>query len=48
MTAPTKTVVNVQTGEVAIVELSGEELDAYNAAVAAQAAQEQAPQTEGQ
>ena len=53
MTTPTKTIVNVQTGEVAIVELSGEELQAYNNALAAQAAQEQtqtetAPVVEGQ
>lgn len=46
MTTPTKTVVNVQTGEVAIVELSGAELEAYNAAVAAQAQEAQA--VEGQ
>jgi len=37
MTTPTKTVVNVQTGEIAIVELSGEELQAYNDSVAQQA-----------
>ena len=36
MSIPTKTVVNVQTGETAIVEISGAELEAYNAAVAAQ------------
>jgi hypothetical protein len=51
MTIPTKTVVNVQTGEVTVVELSGEELAAYEASLAAQAAesaaQEQAP-VEGQ
>lgn len=46
MTTPTKTVVNVQTGEVAIVELSGEELQAYNDSLAAQAAEQ--PQAEGQ
>lgn len=40
MTTPTKTIVNVQTGEVSIVELQGAELEAYNAAVAAQEAQE--------
>ena len=46
---PTKTVVNVQTGEVTIVELSGEELAAYEAAVAAQAAEAAAqPQVEGE
>jgi len=46
MTTPTKTVVNVQTGETAIVELSGAELEAYNASLAQQAAEaaaEQAP-----
>lgn len=31
---PTKTVVNLGTGEVAIVELEGEELAAYEAALA--------------
>lgn len=31
---PTKTVVNLETGEVAIVELEGEELAAYEAALA--------------
>lgn len=36
---PTKTIVNVQTGEVSVVELSGAELEAYNAAVAAQQAE---------
>lgn len=34
MTTPTKTVVNVQTGEVAIVELEGEELAAYETSLA--------------
>ena len=52
MTAPIKTVVNVQTGEVAIVELSGEELQAYNDSLAVQAAEqsqtEAAPAVEGQ
>jgi len=43
MTTPTKTVVNVQTGEVVIVELSGAELEAYNASVAAQQVVEQVP-----
>ena len=41
---PTKTVVNVQTGEVTIVELSGEELAAYEASVAAQ----ETPAVEGE
>ncbi len=45
---PTKTIVNVQTGEVSVVELSGAELEAYNAAVAAQQAAEAAPVVEGQ
>ena len=55
---PTKTVVNVQTGEVSIVELESAELQAYNDSLAAQAAeaaaqsQEQSsveqPQVEGQ
>lgn len=55
MTTPTKTVVNVQTGEAVIVELQGAELEAYNASLAQQAAEaasaEQAAQetpTEGQ
>jgi hypothetical protein len=55
MTTPTKTVVNVQTGETTIVELSGAELEAYNASIAQQAAEaaaaQQAPAetpTEGQ
>lgn len=47
MTIPTRTIVNVQTGEVSVVELQGAELEAYNAAVAAQQA-EQAPAVEGQ
>lgn len=42
MTTPTKTVVNVQTGETTIVELSGAELEAYNASLAQQAADAQA------
>jgi len=50
MTTPTKTVVNVQTGETAVVELSGAELEAYNASLAQQAAEaaaaEQAPVVE--
>lgn len=33
---PTKTVVNVQTGEVVEIELEGEELAAYQASLAAQ------------
>ena len=47
---PTKTVVNVQTGEVTTVELSGAELEAYNAAVAAQeqTQTETVPVVEGQ
>ena len=40
MTNPVKYQMNVQTGEVSIVELQGAELEAYNAAVAAQEAQE--------
>ena len=54
MTIPTKTVVNVQTGEVAIIELSGEELQAYNDSLAEQAAAQAAqvpveqPKVEGQ
>ena len=49
MTIPTKTVVNVQTGESAVVELSGAELEAYNAAVAAQEqVPTEQPQGEGQ
>ena len=39
MTNPTKIVVNLETGDVQEVELSGEELDAYNASLAAQALQ---------
>lgn len=41
MTTPTKTVVNVQTGEVIISELEGEELTAYEAAVAQENQSEQ-------
>jgi len=37
MTTPTRTEVNVQTGEVKEIELEGEELAAYEAALAAQA-----------
>lgn len=48
MTIPTKTVVNVQTGEVSIVELSGEELQAYNDSLAAQAAAQEQTPVEGQ
>lgn len=56
MTTPTKTVVNVQTGETAIVELSGAELEAYNASLDAQrtaqqenpAPTEAAPAVEGE
>ena len=44
---PTKTIVNVQTGETVTVELSGAELDAYNASLAAQAAETPSP-TEGE
>lgn len=36
---PTRIEVNVQTGEVKEIELEGEELAAYEAALAAQAAQ---------
>jgi hypothetical protein len=42
MTTPTKTVVNVQTGETTIVELSGAELEAYEASLAQQAAEQAA------
>lgn len=54
MTTPTKTVVNVQTGEAVIVELQGAELEAYNASLAQQAAEQAAQEsptetpTEGQ
>jgi hypothetical protein len=37
MTTPTRIEVNVQTGEVKEIELEGEELAAYEAALAAQA-----------
>ena len=40
MTTPTKIIVNVQTGEVQEVELIGEELVAYEASLAAQAAEQ--------
>lgn len=46
MANPTKLVVNVETGETQEVELSGEELDAYNASLAAQ--QTETPVAEGQ
>jgi hypothetical protein len=36
MTTPTRIEVNVQTGEIKEIELQGEELAAYEAAVAAQ------------
>jgi len=36
MTTPTRIEVNVQTGEVKEIELEGEELSAYEAALAAQ------------
>ena len=39
MTTPTKIIVNVQTGEVQEVELTGDELEAYNASLAQQAAE---------
>lgn len=39
MTTPTRIEVNVQTGEVKEIELEGEELTAYEAALAAEAAQ---------
>ena len=45
---PSKTIVNVQTGEVVTVELSGAELEAYNAAVAAQQTEQTPVPTEGQ
>lgn len=47
MVNPTKIVVNLETGEVQEIELSGDELAAYEASLAAQQA-EQAQQTEGQ
>ena len=52
MTTPTRIEVNLATGETREIELSGAELEAYNASLAAQAA-EQAPAepvvpTEGQ
>ena len=37
MSTPTKIIVNVQTGEVQEVELTGDELAAYEASLAAQA-----------
>jgi hypothetical protein len=43
MTIPTRIEVNVQTGEVKEIELEGEELAAYEAAVAAEA-QDNEPQ----
>jgi hypothetical protein len=43
MTTPTKIIANVQTGEVQEVELTGEELAAYNASLAAQQAAEVTP-----
>lgn len=54
MTTPTRIEVNLATGETREIELEGAELEAYNAALAAQAAAaEQAPAepvapTEGQ
>ena len=40
---PTKIIADVQTGEVQEIELTGEELDAYNASLAAQQAAETVP-----
>lgn len=40
MTTPTRIEVNLATGETSEFELQGEELDAYNASLAAQAAEQ--------
>jgi len=44
MTTPTRIEVNVQTGEVREIELEGEELAAYEAALAALAAEAAQPE----
>lgn len=43
MTTPTRIEVNVQTGEVKEIELEGEELAAYEAALAAEAESNTSP-----
>jgi hypothetical protein len=43
MTTPTRIIVDLATGQTTQIELSGAELDAYNASLAQQAAVEQAP-----
>jgi hypothetical protein len=43
MTTPTRIEVNVQTGEVKEIELEGEELAAYEAALAAEAGSNTSP-----
>lgn len=39
MTTPTRIIVDLATGQTSEVELSGDELEAYNASLAAQAAE---------
>lgn len=44
MTTPTRIIVDLATGTTTVVELEGAELDAYNASLAAQAAETPAPE----